>query len=81
MLVVFVLGRLEPGMLIGGVIDHQIHHDLQTALVGLGQQLVHIIERAEQRVDILVVRDVIAVVVLRGLIDRGEPQHIHAKIS
>ena len=81
MLVVLVLGRLKPGMLIGGVIDHQIHHDFEPTLMRFGQQLVHIVERAEQRVDVLIVRDVIAVVVLRGLIDRGEPQHIHAKIS
>ena len=79
--VVLVPGGLEPGMLVGRVVDHQIHHDLQTAPVRLGEQLVHVVERAEQRVDVLVVGDVVAVVVLRGPVDRGQPQHVHAKIS
>ena len=81
MRVVPVAGGLEPGMLVGRVVDHQIHHDLQTAPVRLGEQLVHVLQRAEQRVDVLVVGDVVAVVVLRRPVDRGQPQHVHAKIS
>ena len=69
--VVLVLRRLEPRVLVGGVIDNKIHHDLEPALVGLGQQLVHIVERAEQGVDVLVVGDVVAIVVLRRLVYRG----------
>ena len=56
---------------LGSVIDNKIHHDLEPTLVGLGQQLVHIVERAEQRINVLIVGNVIAVVVLRRLIDRG----------
>ena len=70
-LVVFVLGCFKPGVFIGSVIDNKIHHDLEPTLVGLGQQLVHIVERAEQRINVLIVGNVIAVVVLRRLIDRG----------
>ena len=68
-------------MLVGRVVDDEVHHDLQTAPVRLGEQLVHVLQRAEQRVDVLVVGDVVAVVVLRGPVDRGQPQHVHAKIS
>ena len=77
--VVLIARSLEPGVLVGGVVDHQIHDDLQAALVGLGQHLVHIGERAEHRIDVLIVGDVIAVVVLRGLEHRGQPQHVHAQ--
>ena len=79
--VALVLRRLEPRMLVGGVVDHQVHHDLESALVRFGQQLVHVVKRAEQRVDVPVVGDVVAVVVLRGPVDRGEPQHIHAEVG
>ena len=40
-----------------------IRDSLQTAPVRLGEQLVHVLQRAEQRVDVLVVGDVVAVVV------------------
>ena len=71
--VVLVAGGLEPGVLVGRVVDDQVHDDLQAALVRFGEQLVHIGHRAEQRVDVLVVGDVVAVVVLRGFEDRGQP--------
>ena len=69
--VVLVLRRLEPRVLVGGVVDHQIHHDLQTALVGLGQQLIHVVECAEQRINVLIVGNIVAIVVLRRLVYRG----------
>ncbi len=78
--IVLVTGGLEPGVLVGGVVHDEVHHDLQAALVSLGEQLVHVLERAEQRVDVLVVGDVVAVVVLRGPVHRGQPQHVHAEI-
>ena len=55
MRIVLVAGSLEPSMLVGRVVDHQIHHDLQTALVRFGKQLVHILQGAEQRIDILII--------------------------
>jgi len=68
-------------MLVGGMVDDQIHDDLQPALMGFGEQLVHIFQCAEQRIDVLIVGDVVAVVVLRGFEDRGQPQHIHAEVG
>ena len=81
MRIVLVAGSLEPSMLVGRVVDHQIHHDLQTALVRFGKQLVHILQRAEQRIDILIIGNIVAVVVLRRLVDRAQPHHVHAKIG
>ena len=70
-LIILVFGRFKPGVFIGSVIDNKIHHDLEPALVGLGQQLIHVVECAEQRINVLIVGNIVAVVVLRGLIDRG----------
>ena len=81
MRIVLVAGSLEPSMLVGRVVDHQIHHDLQTALVRFGKQLVHILQGAEQRIDILIIGNIVAVVVLRRLVDRGEPHHVHAEVG
>ena len=63
------------------MVDHQIHHDLQTALVRFGKQLVHILQRAEQRIDILIIGNIVAIVILRGPVDRGQPQHVHAEVG
>ncbi len=81
MRIVLVAGGLEPGVLVGRVVDDQVHHDPQAALVRLGEQFVHVLEGAEQRVDVLVIGDVVAVVVLRGPVDRGQPQHVHAEVG
>ena len=54
--VVFRLaGFSEPRVLIGGMVNHQIHNDTNIALFGLCKQLLHIFHRAEFRGDILVV--------------------------
>ncbi|VUX29450.1 Uncharacterised protein [Bifidobacterium pseudocatenulatum] len=81
MRVVLVAGSLEPSMLVGRVVDHQIHHDLQTALVRFGKQLVHILQGAEQRIDILIIGNIVAVVVLRRPVDRAQPHHVHAEVG
>jgi hypothetical protein len=49
--------------------------------VQLGDQLVELLERAEQGVDALVVADVVAVVGLRRGVDRGEPQDVDAEVG
>ena len=68
-------------MLVGRVVDDQVHYDPQAALVRLVEKLVHVLQGAEQRVDVLVVGDVVAVVVLRGPVHRGQPQHVHAEVG
>ena len=60
---------LEPCVLVGRVVDDEVHDHLDAAGVGLLEQLVHVFHRAEERVYRLVVGDVVAVVVLRRLVD------------
>ena len=67
------------GVLVGGVVDHEVHDELHAALVDPGEQLVEVRERPEHRVDVAVVADVVAVVVLRRRVDRREPEHVDAE--
>ena len=70
---------LEPGVpvrgMAGNLIDDQLHAKVVRAL----QQPVEIVERAEQRVDIAVVRDIVAHVLLRRSEDRRKPDHVDAE--
>ena len=70
-LIILVFGRFKPGVFIGSVIDNKIHHDLEPALVGLGQQLIHVVECAEQRINVLIGGNIVAIIVLRRLVYRG----------
>jgi hypothetical protein len=69
----------EPRVLVGAVVDDEVHDQLHPALVDGGEQRVEIRERAEDRVDVLVVGDVVAVVVLRRRVDRREPDDVDAE--
>lgn len=52
-------------MLVGGMIDHQVHHEFHASAVQLGDQLIEVCKSAELRIDIVVIADVVSVVVLR----------------
>src|SRR5690606_2153835 len=69
---------LEPRVLVAAVVDHQVHDDLDAALVRLGQQVVEIGQRAVLGVDAAVVGDVVAVVAGRG-VDRHQPDAADAQ--
>jgi hypothetical protein len=58
-------GGLEPRVLAGGVVRHQVDDELEAQLVGLADQLVGIAEITEEGVDGAVVGDVVARVLLR----------------
>ena len=60
-----IAGFYEPRMFIRGVVHHQVHDQLHAALVQRTDQFVHVLQRAEQRIDVGVIADVVAVVVLR----------------
>ena len=70
---------MEPFVLRGGVIDDQVHDDLQAQGVGLLDELVHVAEGAELGIDVAVVGDVVAVVLAGGTVDRGKPDDPHAQ--
>ena len=71
----------EPRVLVAGVVDDEVHDQPHPAPVQLGDQLVELRQRAEQRVDVLVVADVVAVVGLRRGVDRREPQDVDAEVG
>jgi hypothetical protein len=52
-------------VLVAGVVDDEVHDQAHPAGVQRGDELVELGQRAEERVDVLVVADVVAVVGLR----------------
>ena len=56
---------LKPLMLIGGVVDDEIHNNLQSTIMGGGKQLLEFVKGAVFGVDIPVIRYVIPEIVLR----------------
>ena len=71
--------RLEPDVLGGGVIHHDIHHDADAARMGGAQQGLEIAHGAVGGIYVEVIGDVVAVVHLGGDVDRGQPEGIDAE--
>ena len=67
-------------MLVGGVVRDDVDRHPDPALVRVGEQRVEVGERAELRVDVRVVGDVVAVVGLRRGIERRQPERIDAEL-
>ena len=61
---------LEPGMLVAGVIGHDVDEDPQAEVVRGGDQRVGVVQGPEDGVDVVVVGHVIAAVGLRRRIER-----------
>ena len=55
-------GFFEPFVLIGAVIDDEIHQDIHIAFFCFGDQTVHVIHCAEARVDVVIIRNIIALI-------------------
>ncbi len=70
----------EPGVLVGGVVRHEVQYQLQSAPVRLCEQGVEILEGAEQRIDRPVVGDVVAEVGHGRDEDRRDPDRLHAEV-
>ena len=71
---------LEPCVLIGGVIEHQLGDHAQSACVGGVEKLGEVVECAVARVNTAVVRDVVAVVPKRRRVHGQKPQAIDAQV-
>ena len=71
---------LEPRVLVGGVVDDEFGHHLQSEAMGLQKHGAKIVERAELRVDVGIFRDVVAVVLQRRGIERHEPDRVHTQV-
>ena len=66
-------------MLIGRVIDDKIHYNAQTSLVSTVKHRLKVLHRAVFRLNGAVIRNVIAVVLLRGLVERRKPYGVNAE--
>ena len=73
-------GLLKPLMLIGAVIDHQVHQDIHVPLLRLGDQLLHVRHGAEPGVNVVIIRDIVSLIGKGGFIDRGKPENIHSQV-
>ena len=69
----------EPRVAVGGVVGHPVDHDPDAARVAGGDQRVEVRERAEDRVDVAVVGDVVAEVGHRRGVERRQPDRLHAE--
>jgi hypothetical protein len=68
-------------MPVRGVVRHEIENDLQAARMRRRDQRVEIGERAEHRIDIGIVRDIVAEVRHRRGIDRRDPDGVSAELD
>ena len=66
-------------MLVARVVDHQVHHQAHAARVQARDELVEVVEAPEERVDVLVVGNVVAVVVLRRAVGGAQPDDVHTE--
>ena len=73
-------GALEPGMLVGGVIDDQLNHHLQAAVMRLGQELPEVLHGAVVGVHAEVVGDIVAVIAQGRGEERKQPQASNAQV-
>src|SRR5438874_1070417 len=69
----------EPGMLVRGMIGNEIEQDLQSTGMGGCEQTIEILQRAELRIDAVIVRNIIAEVEHRRGKDRRDPDRIDAE--
>ena len=70
----------EPRMLRRRMVDDHVHDHFQIPLMTFCEKPVEIFHRAELLIDSPVVTDIISVVVIRRLVQRGEPDCCHAQI-
>ena len=67
-------------MLIGSVVDNQVQNDLDAMFVSFFDQLIHVLVASETCIDLSVITDIVTVVVLWGIKNRAEPDHIDSKV-
>ena len=73
-------GALEPGVLVGGVVDHQLGDHPQAAAVRLAQEAPEVAAGAVGGMDVGVVGDVVAVVAQRRGVERQQPEGGDAEV-
>ncbi len=74
-------GALEPGVLVGGVIEDQFGDDAQTAVMGLPQKIVEILQSSVSGMDASIVGNIVTVIAQGGGIKGQHPDGRHAQIA
>ncbi len=74
-------GRLEPLVLLGGVVGNQVNNDAQAQVVSSGNQCLSLSKRAEHGVNVAVIRHIVTGILLRGAIERRQPNCVNAQIG
>ena len=72
---------LEPGVLVGGVVDHQFSDHAQPALVGLGNKALGVGHRPVVAVHAAVFGNVVAVITPGRWVERQQPDGVHAEVG
>jgi hypothetical protein len=72
-------GRLEPRVLIGGVVDHEVDDHPYAALLAAMGEFDEIAERAVARIDAVIIRNVVAVVAAGRGLERHQPDRCDAE--
>jgi hypothetical protein len=72
-------GLLEPGVLVGGVVEDEVGDDAQAALVSFSDEGFEVFDRAVGGVDVEVVGDVVTVVFEGGRVHGHDPEAVHAQ--
>ncbi|MNX75929.1 hypothetical protein D3C86_1074200 [compost metagenome] len=73
-------GLLKPGVVARRVVEHQVRDDSQVAFLGLLHEALEVVEGPQVRVDVLVVRDVVAVVPQRRGIHGQDPDAVDPQV-
>ncbi len=71
---------LEPRMVAGGVVDHQLGDHAQAARMRRVEHLLEVGQRAVLRMHVLVLRDVVAVVAQRRGVEGHQPDRVDAQV-
>src|SRR5438874_616881 len=71
---------LRPGVTVRGVIHYKVHDDADAALLAFAHQPVEVGECSVLRIDVLVIRDVVAEIDLGRGITRSNPNCIDAEL-
>ena len=69
----------EPGVLVGGVVDHQVEQHLEAQFMGSVQHSFELFQGAVVRMYVLIIGDVVAIIRVGRRVDRAEPDAVHSE--
>ena len=76
----FVFSSLtKPFMFIASMIHYQIHDQTDSSFMKSVQKLFKLLHGAKQRIDLIIITDIIAIVIHRGFIDGCHPDNVNSQ--